>query len=166
MNINFELKAKTVDDIKMNIIKKLDELDREELTNLKWFLLTRKENQIRNNNEKIKIKQIKKTRSSSQKKKILRKRNLIVSPPKKVKQITQLVKQKNRTKIKEDIEIKNESKNKNIQKKRKKRKKKKKNKKINKSVSKKSILDNKKRNLTKKKQKINEIDEPNLIILK
>jgi len=166
MNINFELKAKTVDDIKMNIIKKLDELDREELTNLKWFLLTRKENQIRNNNEKIKIKQIKKTRSSSQKKKILRKRNLIVSPPKKVKQITQLVKQKNRTKIKEDIEIKNESKNKNIQKKRKRSKNEKKNKKINKSVSKKSILDNKKRNLTKKKQKINEIDEPNLIILK
>ena len=166
MNINFELKAKTVDDIKMNIIKKLDELDREELTNLKWILLTRKENQIRNNNEKIKIKQIKKTRSSSQKKKILRKRNLIVSPPKKVKQITQLVKQKNRTKIKEDIEIKNESKNKNIQKKRKRSKNEKKNKKINKSVSKKSILDNKKRNLTKKKQKINEIDEPNLIILK
>ena len=166
MNINFELKAKTVDDIKMNIIKKLDELDREELTNLKWFLLTRKENQIRNNNEKIKIKQIKKTRSSSPKKKILRKRNLIVSPPKKVKQITQLVKQKNRTKIKEDIEIKNESKNKNIQKKRKRSKNEKKNKKINKSVSKKSILDNKKRNLTKKKQKINEIDEPNLIILK
>lgn len=166
MNINFELKAKTVDDIKMNIIKKLDELDREELTNLKWFLLTRKENQIRNNNEKIKIKQIKKTRSSSQKKKILRKRNLIVSPPKKVKQITQLVKQKNRTKIKEDIEIKNESKNKNIQKKRKRSKNEKKNKKINKSVSKKSILDNKKRNLTKKKQKMNEIDEPNLIILK
>ena len=166
MNINFELKAKTVDDIKMNIIKKLDELDREELTNLKWFLLTRKENQIKNNNEKIKIKQIKKTRSSSQKKKILRKRNLIVSPPKKVKQITQLVKQKNRTKIKEDIEIKNESKNKNIQKKRKRSKNEKKNKKINKSVSKKSILDNKKRNLTKKKQKMNEIDEPNLIILK
>ena len=166
MNINFELKAKTVDDIKMNIIKKLDELDREELTNLKWFLLTRKENQIRNNNEKIKIKQIKKTRSSSPKKKILRKRNLIVSPPKKVKQITQLVKQKNRTKIKEDIEIKNESKNKNIQKKRKRSKNEKKNKKINKSVSKKSILDNKKRNLTKKKQKMNEIDEPNLIILK
>ena len=41
MNFNIELKASSVNQIKKVIVKLLDNLDREELTNLKWFLYSR-----------------------------------------------------------------------------------------------------------------------------
>ncbi len=39
-----KLKADSISDLKQQILCSLDKLDKEELTNLKWYLLTRNEN--------------------------------------------------------------------------------------------------------------------------